>query len=97
MRIASNFPVFNSGNLISSPLLHMELGSSEGVANGVACIVAPILAPTTVAMQEAGRRASLKKEVTPIADISKQDSLGERASSKLTLDDELYDILYAFG
>ena len=26
-----------------------------------------------------------------------QSSLGDRASSKLTLEDELYDILYAFG
>uniref|UniRef100_A0A1I7T5K4 TMC domain-containing protein n=1 Tax=Caenorhabditis tropicalis TaxID=1561998 RepID=A0A1I7T5K4_9PELO len=52
-------------------------------------------------MQEAARRASLRKDQTPtnekFADLSKQDSLGERASSKLTLDDELYDILYAFG
>ncbi|CAI5454646.1 unnamed protein product [Caenorhabditis angaria] len=48
------------------------------------------------------RRISLRREHTPtneraLADVSKQDSLGERASSKLTLDDELYDILYAFG
>ncbi|CAI2355554.1 unnamed protein product [Caenorhabditis sp. 36 PRJEB53466] len=51
--------------------------------------------------QESLRRSSLRKEHTPtnekIVDLSKQDSLGERASSKLTLDDELYDILYAFG
>ncbi|CAP24543.2 Protein CBG04138 [Caenorhabditis briggsae] len=78
-----------------------ELGAGGGVASGVACIVTPTLAPTTVKMQEAARRASLRKEHTPtnekFGDLSKQDSLGERASSKLTLDDELYDILYAFG
>ncbi|KAF1745826.1 hypothetical protein GCK72_022273 [Caenorhabditis remanei] len=78
-----------------------KLGSGGGVASGVACIVTPTLAPTTVKMQEAARRASLRKEHTPtnekFGDLSKQDSLGERASSKLTLDDELYDILYAFG
>ncbi|PIO76165.1 hypothetical protein TELCIR_01771 [Teladorsagia circumcincta] len=28
---------------------------------------------------------------------SKHESLSDRASSKLTLDDELFDILYAFG
>ncbi|PIC15062.1 hypothetical protein B9Z55_022182 [Caenorhabditis nigoni] len=78
-----------------------KLGAGGGVASGVACIVTPTLAPTTVKMQEAARRASLRKEHTPtnekFGDLSKQDSLGERASSKLTLDDELYDILYAFG
>ncbi|VDO86145.1 unnamed protein product [Heligmosomoides polygyrus] len=33
----------------------------------------------------------------PPTDNSKHESLGDRASSKLTLDDELFDILYAFG
>ncbi|CAB3399653.1 unnamed protein product [Caenorhabditis bovis] len=76
-----------------------EFGNSGGVASGVAYVVTPTLAPTAVKMQQENRRTSLRREFTPtnVAELSKQESLGERASSKLTLDDELYDILYAFG
>ncbi|CAD6189158.1 unnamed protein product [Caenorhabditis auriculariae] len=75
-----------------------EMGVA-GVAGGVACVVTPSLAPTAVKMQQGVRRTSIRREQTPTekVDLSKQDSLVERASSKLTLDDELYDILYAFG
>lgn len=51
-------------------------GGGGGVLSGVACIVTPTLAPTTIKMQEAARRASLRKEHTPtnekFGDLSKQ-------------------------
>ncbi|KAL6723041.1 hypothetical protein ANCDUO_08450 [Ancylostoma duodenale] len=75
-----------------------------GIVSHLGYAVTPTLAPTAVAsMPIAGRRGSSVRQSDkatpdrPPADNSKQDSLDDRASSKLTLDDELFDILYAFG
>ncbi|WKY15726.1 hypothetical protein Q1695_000873 [Nippostrongylus brasiliensis] len=72
--------------------------------------VTPTLAPSAVASmpivtarresQNLRNNAADTSKTTPDrppADNSKHESLGDRASSKLTLDDELFDILYAFG
>ncbi|CAI4221532.1 unnamed protein product [Auanema sp. JU1783] len=72
-----------------------EMGG-RGVVSRLACAVTPTLAPTAMG---SARRHSVRNSSNPIEEreTSKHDSLGDRASSKLTLDDELFDILYAFG
>lgn len=79
-------------------------GGGGGIVSHLGYAVTPTLAPTAVAsMPIAGRRGSSVRQSgkatpdRPPADNSKHDSLDDRASSKLTLDDELFDILYAFG
>ncbi|KAK5976344.1 hypothetical protein GCK32_011025 [Trichostrongylus colubriformis] len=83
-----------------------------GVVSHLGYALTPSLVPSAVAsMPIAARRGSQNLRATtttstdtksvgerpPTEPSSKHESLGDRASSKLTLDDELFDILYAFG
>ncbi|ETN80298.1 hypothetical protein NECAME_02430 [Necator americanus] len=75
----------------------------SGIVSHLGYAVTPTLAPAVASMPIAGRRGSSLRQSDkntpdrPPLDSSKQESLDDRASSKLTLDDELFDILYAFG
>ncbi|CAJ0935641.1 unnamed protein product, partial [Mesorhabditis belari] len=85
---------------------------SRGVAGAVAPSLLPSVAmgtpqPASSSAVTQTRRSSLRlqpsnpveREVStdPRGVVWREGSLGDRASSKLTLDDELFDILYAFG
>ncbi|KAJ1349482.1 hypothetical protein KIN20_005059 [Parelaphostrongylus tenuis] len=80
-------------------------GASGGVVSHLGFSVTPTLAlPAVVSSMPIAVRGGSKirrnDKTTPdrvSSDGSRPNSLGERASSKLTLDDELFDILYAFG
>ncbi|VDM52974.1 unnamed protein product [Angiostrongylus costaricensis] len=80
-------------------------GASGGVVSHVGFPVTPTLALSAVVSSMpiaviGGSKIRRNDKNTPdktSSDDSESNSLGERAPSKLTLDDELFDILYAFG
>ncbi|KJH40122.1 hypothetical protein DICVIV_13950 [Dictyocaulus viviparus] len=76
-----------------------------GVVSHLRCAVTPTLTPSAVStssMPNVTRSASkIRKDDKTTSEgatvnSSKRNSLEDRESSKLTLDDELFDILYAF-